>query len=296
MVESCLMGIRQSSLAQARAVIDPRPLFRVAVFGFADRLQRLAEIVLRHTRHNRYRYVLAEHRGFGDFEIALIDMTVREGPLIASTLGRLPRSGAVVKVGRRDDDLRGRDDLLKSAFTMHLVGTLNRFVDENRVPGIDPGQARSALERTAGAALHGPVVSKKERPRVLIVDDSAAIRSSLAMTLQRIGLDSLAVASAPAAREALRSEAFDLVLVDVAMPGEDGFGLARSIKRGPRSSRPPVVILSGRSSPLDLVRGALAGCDGYLVKPVMLPSLRDTLWRLLRKKAGALPAGLELSP
>ena len=66
--------------------------------------------------------------------------------------------------------------------------------------------------------------------------------------------------------------------------------------RGPRSSRPPVVILSGRSSPLDLVRGALAGCDGYLVKPVMLPSLRDTLWRLLRNKAGALPAGLELSP
>jgi len=77
------------------------------------------------------------------------------------------------------------------------------------------------------------------------------------------------------------------VFVDVMMPVMDGYQLTRAIKRDPATRAIPVVILTSRSSPFDLARGALAGCNRYLVKPVALQSLRDTVLRHLRKRAEA---------
>jgi DNA-binding response OmpR family regulator len=69
----------------------------------------------------------------------------------------------------------------------------------------------------------------------------------------------------------------------VSLPDCDGFRLIRRIKRSAVSRGTPVVVLSRRSSPLDLMRAAIAGADGYLAKPVSLQSLRESLLRQLRK-------------
>jgi two-component system cell cycle response regulator len=71
--------------------------------------------------------------------------------------------------------------------------------------------------------------------------------------------------------------------VDVVMPGIDGFRLTREIKRDPTTRATSVVILTSRSTPFDLARGALAGCNCYLVKPVSMQSLRETVARQLRR-------------
>jgi twitching motility two-component system response regulator PilG len=73
----------------------------------------------------------------------------------------------------------------------------------------------------------------------------------------------------------------------------DGYQLVREIKRTRETRKMPVVILTSRSSPFDLARGAIAGCNSYLVKPVSLQSLRETLVRHLRPGgADAPPRGL----
>ncbi|MEZ5738798.1 MAG: response regulator [Burkholderiaceae bacterium] len=74
-----------------------------------------------------------------------------------------------------------------------------------------------------------------------------------------------------------------MVFADVMMPELDGYQLTREIKRDRTLKGLPVIILTSRSSPFDLARGALAGCSSYLVKPVSLQSLRDTVNRQLRK-------------
>ena len=82
------------------------------------------------------------------------------------------------------------------------------------------------------------------------------------------------------------------VLVDVAMSDMDGYRLTRLIKRNRALRGMPVVILTNRSSPFDLARGALAGCNSYLVKPVAMHSLRETVIRHLRRivrRAGGAP-------
>jgi two-component system cell cycle response regulator len=263
---------------------DARPQFRVAIFGLGHKFQRLLEIVLRHARHNQYRYVLAEARGPGEYDIALVDMTAKGGPEVASTLRRMPQASPVVKVGRRDDAVRGRDDLLQSTFTMNLLKTLNQVVED-----ILLGRSQEPAADGASMVIDGEPDSPRG-PRALLVDDSPTVRRQLAVALQRMG-----VGSAAEALDALAKRRYELVFVDVIMPVMDGYQLTRAIKREPATRGTPVVILTSRSSPFDLARGALAGCNSYLVKPVALQSLRDTVFRHLRKPAAA-GGRLRLSP
>ena len=259
---------------------DARPQFRVAIFGLGHKFQRLLEIVLRHARHNQYRYVLAEARGPGEYDIALVDMTAKGGPEVASTLRRMPQASPVVKVGRRDDAVRGRDDLLQSTFTMNLLKTLNQVVEDILL-------GRSQEPAADGSLVIDGEPDSPRGPRALLVDDSPTVRRQLAVALQRMGVGSEGVGGAAEALEALAKRRYELVFVDVIMPVMDGYQLTRAIKREPATRGTPVVILTSRSSPFDLARGALAGCNSYLVKPVALQSLRDTVFRHLRKPAAA---------
>ena len=279
--------------------LDPRPYFRVAHFGIGSKLQRLMEIVLRHARHNRYRYELAPSGGPGEYDIAMVDMTEQGGRQTADSLRELPQARPVVRVGRRCDADRGNDDLLRSSFTLNLLDALNRVVDEKALTrAADAGAGTAAggapgLPRGAGRppvivpdARDAPSEAASRRPRVLLVDDSPTVRRQLAVALHRMGLDSEGVSSAREALDTLGSRRYELAFVDVVMPDMDGYRLTREIKRNPLLRPMPVVILTSRSSPFDLARGALAGCNSYLVKPVSLQSLRETVARQMTR-AGA---------
>ncbi len=277
------------------AALDPRPYFRVADFGLGHKLQRLMEIVLRHARHNRYRFELSQARGPGEYDIAMVDMTARGGPEVANTLRRLPQARPVVRVGRRNDAVRGHDDLLQTTFTMNLLNILNQVVEERllahtaeRRQNAPPAGRRRIADpapatQPGGAEQDTITQVPTRRPRVLVVDDSPTVRRQLAIALHRMGLDSEGVSSASEALDTLATRRYELVFVDVVMPEMDGYQLTREIKRN-RLLRPmPVVILTSRSSPFDLARGALAGCNSYLVKPVSLQSLRETVTRQLHR-------------
>ena len=271
------------------AMADPRPQYRVAVFGLASRLQHLLEVVLRHARHNRYRYSLSTTRGPGDFDVALVDMTVAGGVDTARTLEQIFDDRAVLRVGRRCDANRPRDDLLQSSFVGQVLYALNRVVDARR--------SRERAERDAEAIDAGRVVAEdgvRRRPRALIVDDSPTVRRQLSLALNRIGLDGEAVASANEALDVLALRSYELMLADVVMPGLDGYQLTRTVRRDLKLRAMPVILLTSRSSPFDLARGALAGCNSYLVKPVSMQTLHETVQRQLRRYAKRRRAESEL--
>lgn len=105
-------------------------------------------------------------------------------------------------------------------------------------------------------------------PRVLVVEDSDAIRAAFTILLEESGY---AVAAAANGAEALRlaeERAPDLVLLDLGLPDMRGLDVARRLKADPATARVPIVALTGRDDEAD--RGALmaAGCAAYLVKPV----------------------------
>jgi two-component system, cell cycle response regulator len=292
------------------ALQDSRPLFRVAIFGLNYKFQRLLEIVVRHARHNQYRFVLAGSRGPGDYDIALVDMTTKGGPEVAATLNRLIGGQAIVRVGRRADPTRPIDDLVYQNFTMNLLVALNRVAESGirrAVSGV--GQVAQVVRREiarAGDNLLSPLsgtpvrlaplpVQRATNLRALIVDDSATVRRQMCLALQQMGMDADAVGLAQEALDQLSVRSYDIIFADVMMPGMDGYKLTKLIKKDRNLRAIPVVILTSRSSPFDLARGAFAGCNSYLVKPVSLKSLKRTILKNLSRTLpmdSPLPAGL----
>jgi twitching motility two-component system response regulator PilG len=136
-----------------------------------------------------------------------------------------------------------------------------------------------AMEQGADAkamAAPAPATSR----RVLIVDDSHAARAHLRSLLERDGVDVIEADSAEGGIAAASREAIACVLMDVLMPGIDGFEACRRIKARARSGTSlPVVMLTSKSSPFDRVRGKMAGCDTYLTKPVDPAQLHDVVAR-----------------
>ncbi len=125
---------------------------------------------------------------------------------------------------------------------------------------------------------------------VLVVDDDSRIRQLLARYLGGSGFRVTGAADAAEARRKLAAIDFDLIVLDVMMPGEDGLSLTASLKRD--ASDVPVLLLTARSDGDDRVRGLEAGADDYLSKPFEPRELLLRLNNLMKRRAAtpALPA------
>ncbi|NEV64191.1 response regulator [Thiorhodococcus minor] len=116
--------------------------------------------------------------------------------------------------------------------------------------------------------------------RILVVDDSESVRKMMEMRLAKKGY---AVDFAVTGEEALtraREQSYDLIFLDVMLPGISGYDVSRHLKKDIRV-RAPVVMLTGKTSRIDKLRGTLASADAYLTKPLTIDSLNDTLQRYL---------------
>jgi len=117
---------------------------------------------------------------------------------------------------------------------------------------------------------------------VLVVDDDRRIRDLLSRYLAQQGYRVTTAASALEARAKLRGIIFDLLVVDVMMPGESGLDFARWLRS---VSETPVLMLTARAEPADRVSGLEAGVDDYLTKPFEPKELSLRIASILRRAA-----------
>ncbi len=102
----------------------------------------------------------------------------------------------------------------------------------------------------------------------LVVDDSLAVRRQMQIEFQLRGDNLDVVENAEAALEAIQKKKYDVIFLDVVMPGMDGYSACKKIKKSTLNMHTPVILLTSRSSSFDKIKGALAGCDAYLIKPI----------------------------
>src|ERR671920_1035075 len=122
---------------------------------------------------------------------------------------------------------------------------------------------------------------------ILVVDDDRRLRELLARFLTQHGYRVTTAASAAEAQAMSESLVFDALVLDVMMPGENGFDYARRVRK---DSQVPILMLTAQANPEDRVNGLEIGADDYLAKPFETRELIFRLSNILKRAAPARPS------
>ena len=116
--------------------------------------------------------------------------------------------------------------------------------------------------------------------RILTVEDDERIRTAVKLALEDEGWEVVEAATGEAAIDAFRSNPTDVVLIDIMLPGVDGFEVCRAVRR---QSDVPIIMVTARADTHDVVAGLEAGADDYLTKPFVPKELSARIRALLRR-------------
>jgi two-component system phosphate regulon response regulator OmpR len=133
-----------------------------------------------------------------------------------------------------------------------------------------------------------PGETATDQPHLLVIDDDQRLRGLIQRYLAEQGFRVSVAADAAAARQALAAMAFDLLVLDVMMPGESGLELVAALRD--QGSTVPVLMLTARGAPDDRVAGLEAGVDDYLAKPFDPRELALRIRTVLRRAAPSVAA------
>jgi CheY-like chemotaxis protein len=158
---------------------------------------------------------------------------------------------------------------------------------------VDESVADTRVEtprETPNAGLNGePVGPMPQRKlRVLVAEDCKDTADSLAILLKLWGHDASVVYDGPAAYRAASIDRPDVLLLDIAMPNLDGYGLAAQLRRMQRFDGALLIAISGYADETHRLLGAAAGFDHYLPKPIELDTLENLLLREKNRLAKSL--------
>lgn len=153
-----------------------------------------------------------------------------------------------------------------------ILKTLDRYTisELNYLPefeiGHDQGVQKSTLDHLR--LLKPDNKDGAHSCRVLIVDDSLAVRRQLNFEFNLINAKTHIVTSGEDAITEAEVHKFDLIFLDVVMPGMGGYNACKKIKRCKINRKTPIVLLTSKDSHIDKLKGSLAGCSEYLTKPI----------------------------
>ena len=263
--------------------------YAVAIFGIPEFERELVERIfsLSESRDNVYRIIEESQNHAAD--IAMVDRSnasaASQFEQFHSEREELPT--VVIANGKEPEC----DFWVKRPFTaMRMLGALDKLV-ETRLSC--PGKERSGAAPTKVAQAPPKIAEKAAEPaaspataapgiyKALVVDDSLPVRKQVNVALRRAGITAEFAEDAESALKLIETRSYDILFLDVVLPGKDGYEICKAVKKDKGKKHIPVIMLTGKSSPIDKVKGKLSGCDAYLTKPVSLKEFNQTLSKWL---------------
>jgi excisionase family DNA binding protein len=160
--------------------------------------------------------------------------------------------------------------------------TIYRLIRAGKLPAFRVGRQWRFRRDDIEAWLAGRQAAVRrphDKARILIVDDEPAVRAMLERALSDADYEVAAVGDGPAALDRLREADYDLLIIDLKMPGMDGLSVVRAVRR--RSLGLPVIVITGFSTEASAIEAINLGVSGYLTKPFRVPRIISVTKRAL---------------
>ena len=122
--------------------------------------------------------------------------------------------------------------------------------------------------------------------RILIVEDEKPISNLIRLSLTKAGYHCTCVYDGNAAVDKLDREIFDLILLDIMLPDEDGLSILKSLRTRADTQKIPVILVTAKSTEIDKVKGLDGGADDYIAKPFGVMEMIARVKALLRRSGG----------
>jgi len=253
---------------------------RIGTIGFpADQLVKL-EKILKLSKNNRYALSEFDADNLSDLLLVFGEERLSDAPV--SELPASYRSRIILVAKRRS----GEGEYPRISFPLvssRVIRALDKVTSENEELDVGSAAVDSAPEeeenrfekyveqaRVAAASAPEKDLSEHKGYKVLVVDDSEAMQQALANELNKlpVPVDLMFASSGEEGLEKVSSRTPDIVFLDIMMPGIDGFETCTRMREIPEVKKTPIIMLSSKTSPLDEVKGIMAGCSTYLTKPI----------------------------
>lgn len=134
----------------------------------------------------------------------------------------------------------------------------------------------SALAKTIGSGIPA-----KSHYKVLVVDDSATVRTQVGIAIKIFGASADFAENMQQALDQLDNASYDIAFLDIVLPDGDGYQICKAIKKSAKHRDTPTIMLTSKSSPIDRVKALLAGCNGFITKPVENAQFQEILSKYL---------------
>lgn len=229
----------------------------------------------------KYSYSIAASKSARDAEILIAKMEAgdydRAGQLFKRVYG--VKSTIFVSDSPDPKTINGYKYVIKrNELDSTLLTMLDRVSsDELHFETKPAAPAAAKIQPSTESDLPAGSITIHHYGRVLIVDDSPSVRTQLNLYLSKRKFECYTAHDSEEAIRAVKQVQFDLIFLDVIMPGVDGYQACKVIKSLAGSKQVPVILLTSKNSPLDRIHGIMSGCDKYLTKPVRSSELEELL-------------------
>jgi len=255
--------------------MDAAQEFKVYPIGITDSDKQKLKRVLRVSSGSIRNYTLTDTEEPGSETLFLVNSDNDEA--IAYWCKRYLKPNkmpdvATVFIGRRKvkgNQIYNLNLPIKAAQILSTLDTMT-VKELNFIPELTIGASSDESSLSSGfleeIAEHNAL--KSSLYSALVVDDNATVRKQLEIELKLLNIKVELAENGDQAISMCRSNQYDIIYLDVVMPGMDGYKVCKSLKKFNLSNSAPIVMLTGKSSPFDKVRGSLSGCNSYLTKPL----------------------------
>lgn len=264
-------------------------VFQVGIFGLAPNEKNTLGSIFKLGASRPRKYGVVAENERSKAEIVLVDADDANAMSEWRSFSVHHNNIPVVKVVKNLPADVGNDAYLKRPLTLkRVLETLDKVTIESH--GIDIKTDDDQFDEETQQAMEKAIASAKRKSsgssggiKALVVDDSLPVRKSMEMNLTIYGMD---IDFAETGEEALDfvkkpGNVYDIIFLDLMLPGIDGYKVCKEIKSHKESKATPVVMLTGKGSRFDKLRGTMAGASVYLTKPVEQEKLKEVIQQFL---------------